>query len=221
MLSRGKNSFGVDLTHGLLSTTKTLLRAFASLCIRFFLQRTAGFCLKLLLLSYIDRQKKRPCGHLTFAGQPYLIMALAAYSTLMLVQACFLLFLVNTVVAIPIIRFTSILPRSNITDALGRSGITVNDADGSFVIFNTQTMQLIPQGAASDGSGVAFDASAALWIAVSFLVGIPLSAAGIRGWRFTLGAAIGLSTAVAGNDIHFAYDGTRHLYSGFQLGQRL
>lgn len=77
-----------------------------------------------------------------------------------------------------------------------RPGVTINDASGSLTVFNSQTQQPIAQGAASDGGGSNFDAPAAMWIAFVFLVGTPLAVAGIRGWRFTIGAAIGLSAAV-------------------------
>ena len=78
----------------------------------------------------------------------------------------------------------------------GRPAVTINNASGSVVVFNSQTHQVIPQGAASDGGGSNFNALALFWIIFLYLVGGPLAVAGIRGWKCTIGAAIGLSSAV-------------------------
>jgi len=104
----------------------------------------------------------------------------------------FLLSLVNVIFAAPIL-----LPShpANSRDILHTRGVIINDASGNIVVFNSQTQQLIPQGSASDGGGSGFDAVAVLWMVLSFLLGIPLAVAGVRGWRLTLGVAIGLSTA--------------------------
>lgn len=88
-------------------------------------------------------------------------------------------------------------PRDTIRD-VGRAGIIVNDADGNLVIFNSQTNQVITQGVASDGGGSGFDAAALVWIVLLYVTGVPLAIAGVRGWRLTLGAAIGLVTGVSG-----------------------
>lgn len=79
-----------------------------------------------------------------------------------------------------------------------RPSVIINDASGNVAVFNSQTQQPISQGAASDGGGLNFDVPAVLWIAFSFVVGAPLAVAGVRGWKFTIGAAIGLSAAVCG-----------------------
>jgi hypothetical protein len=84
---------------------------------------------------------------------------------------------------------------TNSRDILHTRGVIINDAAGNIVVFNSQTQQVIPQGSASDGGGSGFDAVAVLWMVLSFLLGIPLAAAGVRGWKLTLGVAIGLSTA--------------------------
>lgn len=117
---------------------------------------------------------------------------------LLLTYAWFLSCLANVAAASPI----RILPASSgVLDP--RSGVTINDAGGSIVVFNSDTQALIPQGPATDGGGTNFNTAAALWIVFSFLVGGPLAVAGIRGWRFTIGAAIGLSTAVCGKSAHY------------------
>lgn len=126
-------------------------------------------------------------------------MAAAVRLALLLTYAWFLSSLVNLVLASPI------PPSSFLGNSLlrrdSRAGVTINDADGTVTVFNSQTEALIPQGAATDGGGSGLDTAAALWIVFSVLVGGPLGAAGIRGWRFTVAAAIGLSAAVCGECI--------------------
>lgn len=104
---------------------------------------------------------------------------------LILTFPCFLLSLANLGFAFPIIPYTR-----------DRSAITTNNATGSIIVFNSQTQQPIPQGSASDGGGSAFNPPAVLWVVAAFSLGVPLSLAGFRGWKFTLGTAIGLSAAV-------------------------
>ena len=48
------------------------------------------------------------------------------------------------------------------------------------------------QATASDGSGTGFDAPATIWIVFAFLVGLPMTFAGYRGYRITNGVAVGL-----------------------------
>lgn len=72
-----------------------------------------------------------------------------------------------------------------------------NNNNGTTVVYSPVTGQEIPQGLASDGSGSGFSTSAVLWIVFSFVVGIPLLLAGFRGWRFTLGAAVGTAAVLA------------------------
>jgi len=123
-------------------------------------------------------------------------MAAAVRLRPLLTYAWFLLSLVNIILASPITISSTITTSRDRLYARDRSGVTINDAGGSIVVFNTQTQQVIPQGSASDGGGSGFNAPAALWVVVSFLLGSPLAVAGIRGWRLTLGAAIGLSASV-------------------------
>jgi len=52
------------------------------------------------------------------------------------------------------------------------------------------------QASASDGSGTGFDAPATIWIVFAFLVGLPMTFAGYRGYRITNGVAVGLTFCV-------------------------
>jgi hypothetical protein len=120
----------------------------------------------------------------------------------LLTYAWFLLSVANFIFASPITLSSTSATARDILHARDRSAVTINDAGDSIVVFNSQTQQVIPQGSASDGGGTGFDAVAALWVVLSFLLGTPLAVAGIRGWRLTLGVAIGLSTAVCGRFSH-------------------
>ncbi|KIM31310.1 hypothetical protein M408DRAFT_327562 [Serendipita vermifera MAFF 305830] len=48
------------------------------------------------------------------------------------------------------------------------------------------------QSSYSDGGGSGFNAPAVLWIILTSLLGLPLAFAGVRGWRITSGAGLGL-----------------------------
>ncbi|TFY81360.1 hypothetical protein EWM64_g2655 [Hericium alpestre] len=74
--------------------------------------------------------------------------------------------------------------------------VTSNPLNGSTEILDPSTKQPIPQGPGTDGSGSGFSPPAVLWIMYCVVVGCPLLVAGIRGWRFTTGAAVGLATGV-------------------------
>jgi hypothetical protein len=124
-------------------------------------------------------------------------MAITVFMRTLFAYGWFLLNLL-VVLASPIPHsFNSSNPRSDLY-VRGRSGVIINDAGNGVAVFNSQTQQLIPQGSASDGGGSGYNVVAVLWIVLSFLLGGPLSVAGIRGWRLTIGAATGLSTAVCG-----------------------
>lgn len=128
-------------------------------------------------------------------------MAAAGRLCILLNYAWFLSSLVHVVVASPIPQSFAV---TNTLVPRGRDGVTINDAGGSVVVFDSSTQALIPQGSASDGGGSGFNTAAALWIVFSFLIGFPLAGAGIRGWRFTCAAAIGLSASVCGES-YFIY----------------
>ncbi|KAH7883243.1 hypothetical protein F5I97DRAFT_1930809 [Phlebopus sp. FC_14] len=63
--------------------------------------------------------------------------------------------------------------------------------DGTILVYSVKTGQEIAQGPASDGSS-----NSVIWMIFLFIVGAPLLFAGIRGWRLTTGAAIGLAAAL-------------------------
>lgn len=56
----------------------------------------------------------------------------------------------------------------------------------------------ITQGAATDGSGLDFNVPAILWLVYAFAVGVPLMLAGVRLWRATTGAGVGIAATVCG-----------------------
>ena len=72
----------------------------------------------------------------------------------------------------------------------------VYNVTGTPQIVNQDTGQAVPQGPATDGGGTDFSVAALLWISFCFAVGAPMSVAGIRGWRVTIGVGLGLSAAV-------------------------
>ncbi|KAJ7270123.1 hypothetical protein B0H12DRAFT_826526 [Mycena haematopus] len=78
---------------------------------------------------------------------------------------------------------------------LPRSSFTVNNDTGTIQVFDPSGA-LINQYAATDGSGSNFDLPALIWIGFSLIVGLPMSCAGIRGWRLTTGVGIGVASAV-------------------------
>jgi hypothetical protein len=129
-------------------------------------------------------------------------MAAAVPLRPLLTYAWFLLGFLNIIFASPIRISPDSVNSHDVLSARGRSDVIINDADGSVAVFNSQTQQLIPQGSGSDGAGTGFDAPAVLWIVLLFLLGVPLAVAGIRGWRLTLGTAIGLSAAVCCKYLH-------------------
>jgi len=116
----------------------------------------------------------------------------ALVSQFLLILCLFHAFTITAVLATPITRSPSSIqlqPRE-------RYILRNNSVTGTLQAFNPVTRQPVPQGQASDGSGKGFDASSGIWIAFSFVVGTPLSLAGIRGWRMTTGVGLGLSAAV-------------------------
>lgn len=74
--------------------------------------------------------------------------------------------------------------------------IIVNNSSGTVQVFDSTTDQPILQGPATDGSGTNFSIPALIWLAFCLLLGIPMTIAGIRGWRFTIGVGIGLPATV-------------------------
>ncbi|KAK0430431.1 hypothetical protein EV421DRAFT_1912909 [Armillaria borealis] len=72
----------------------------------------------------------------------------------------------------------------------------VSNSSGIVQVVDSSTQDIIAQGEATDGAGARFSPPAMLWIGCCLLIGVPLSFAGIRGWRLTTGAGIGLSAGV-------------------------
>ncbi|KAI0338380.1 hypothetical protein BDW22DRAFT_709967 [Trametopsis cervina] len=54
----------------------------------------------------------------------------------------------------------------------------------------------IAQGSGTDGGGLDFNIPAIIWLVWSFVIGAPLMLAGIRFWRITTGAGVGLAALV-------------------------
>ncbi|KAJ6497492.1 hypothetical protein C8R45DRAFT_128561 [Mycena sanguinolenta] len=86
---------------------------------------------------------------------------------------------------------TALPPRT----LLPRSSFTVNNDTGTVQVFDGSG-NLVTQGAATDGSGSNFDFPALIWIGFCLIIGLPMSFAGIRGWRLTTGVGIGVASAV-------------------------
>ncbi|ETW74765.1 hypothetical protein HETIRDRAFT_456310 [Heterobasidion irregulare TC 32-1] len=88
---------------------------------------------------------------------------------------------------------SALLPRAPAIVKTSESGNTTTVS-----VFDSNSLQPITQTSASDGSGVGFASSAPsiLWFCFCLLFGLPLALAGIRGRRFTTGAAFGLAFGV-------------------------
>ncbi|KAJ7725628.1 hypothetical protein DFH07DRAFT_250640 [Mycena maculata] len=89
--------------------------------------------------------------------------------------------------------FSTLAAASPVRTLLPR--FTVDNATGTPQVFD-DSGNLVTQGAATDGSGTDFDPPALIWIGFCLILGLPLAGAGIRGWRLTTGAGIGLASAV-------------------------
>ncbi|KZT22480.1 hypothetical protein NEOLEDRAFT_1137936 [Neolentinus lepideus HHB14362 ss-1] len=86
----------------------------------------------------------------------------------------------------------------NATPALFRRSTVVENRDGQIVVIDSDSLQFITQGPASDGSGSGFNAAAVIWVLFTFVNGVPLTIAGIRGSRISTAAAAGLAFAACG-----------------------
>lgn len=78
----------------------------------------------------------------------------------------------------------------------GRPHVIVKNSTCGIEVLDPITRTLIAQGPATDGSGSNFSPPALIWVGFCFGVGVPLALAGIRGWRLTTGAGVGLAGAV-------------------------
>ncbi len=101
---------------------------------------------------------------------------------------CLLLALAGVAQASPLFMATDLSRRGPV--------ITYDDSGHITNITDANTGAPVVQGAATDGGGTDFDACAIVWLAFSFVVGIPLMLAGLRFWRLTTGYGVGLSVLV-------------------------
>jgi len=69
---------------------------------------------------------------------------------------------------------------------------------GQLIAINPNTLQPVPQGLSTDGSGQGFNAPAVIWIALVLAVGVSLSFVGLRGLRLTSGVGVGLVVILPG-----------------------
>ena len=115
------------------------------------------------------------------------MVAAAATVRLQLLYWLLLCELVTTALALP---FATSVPQ------FVSRGIIINNGTGTIQVFDSTTDQAIPQGPATDGSGTNFSIPAVIWLAFCVVLGVPMAIAGIRGWRFTVGAGIGLPATV-------------------------
>ncbi|TEB38106.1 hypothetical protein FA13DRAFT_1868483 [Coprinellus micaceus] len=68
--------------------------------------------------------------------------------------------------------------------------------NGELVAFSDTTLQVIPQGPASDGAGKDFDAPAILWMGYCFVIGTPMALGGVRLGRVATGVGVGGTAAM-------------------------
>ncbi|PAV23752.1 hypothetical protein PNOK_0082000 [Pyrrhoderma noxium] len=73
----------------------------------------------------------------------------------------------------------------------------LSNSSGTVVIYDPDTSTEIAQADASDGSGSGYDLPAILWIAMSFVLGVPLLLGGVRLGRITSGIGMGVGLSVA------------------------
>ncbi|KAL1710261.1 hypothetical protein EV121DRAFT_275806 [Schizophyllum commune] len=91
----------------------------------------------------------------------------------------------------PFLARDSLVPHAPL---LARDAKVVNTTAGLQVVDGEGNT--VAQGSASDGGGSGRDVPAIIWMGGTLAVGVPLLLAGIRGWRLTTGAGIGVSAAV-------------------------
>lgn len=83
------------------------------------------------------------------------------------------------------------------SELVPRAQVTIQNTTGTIQVIGPSDVA-VTQGSATDGSGLNFSPPALIWVGFCFIFGIPIACAGIRGWRFTTGAAVGLGSAVCG-----------------------
>ncbi|KAG7091232.1 hypothetical protein E1B28_010283 [Marasmius oreades] len=111
--------------------------------------------------------------------------------------SCYLAFILYHSITATHALYISPVPYSHQHNLSPRNVVVTKASNGSTVIIDLSTNQQVPQGPATDGSGSNFSPPALIWLAYCILLGLPLALAGIRGWRLTTGAGIGVCFAVA------------------------
>lgn len=116
----------------------------------------------------------------------------------------YLLLMSTPVLAAPFPKILS-RPPTNMTCLQARDRyILRNDTlSGQLIAINPNTLQPVPQGLSTDGSGQGFNAPAVIWIVLVLAIGVPLSFAGLRGLRLTSGVGVGLVVILPGKPAFF------------------
>ncbi|KAH7907346.1 hypothetical protein BJ138DRAFT_1160371 [Hygrophoropsis aurantiaca] len=97
---------------------------------------------------------------------------------------------------LPVASAASFARDARLFERANDPNVIFDNSTGATEVWSPVTGQQIPQGSDSDGSGSGFSLPAILWIACCFVFGVPLMLAGIRGWRFTTGAALAIAAAL-------------------------
>ncbi|KAF9052244.1 hypothetical protein BDZ89DRAFT_939550 [Hymenopellis radicata] len=79
---------------------------------------------------------------------------------------------------------------------VSRKAIVTTTPSGNVTVVDSASRQAIQQGAATDGAGDGYSLPAIVWIGFGFALGVPMSFAGIRGWRLTTGVGVAVSMGV-------------------------
>lgn len=115
-----------------------------------------------------------------------------------LILPCLLfIFFISSALATPLPHTHPLLSSSSQLVPRDHYILRNNTLTGELHAINPDTLELIPQGPATDGSGKDLNAPAVIWMVFALLVGVPLSFSGYRGWRMTTGVGIGLAATLA------------------------
>ncbi|KAF8806649.1 hypothetical protein BYT27DRAFT_7101835 [Phlegmacium glaucopus] len=80
---------------------------------------------------------------------------------------------------------------------LRRDRFIIENSTGTPQVLNPVTNTTVPQGPPTDAGGADFNTPALIWLSFSFIIGVPMSLAGFRGWRLSTGVGAGLAAAIA------------------------
>ncbi|EMD32931.1 hypothetical protein CERSUDRAFT_160952 [Gelatoporia subvermispora B] len=120
--------------------------------------------------------------------------ASARLSLLLCLQTCILLALVNLTLGSPVLSSLSAHASSSLT--IRDEPVAVLFPNGTIIYYDPVSGDQVPQGTATDGSGNGLSATAIIWLACSFAVGVPLALLGTKVWRLVAGSGIGLAAAM-------------------------